>query len=518
MSDSSSLEVSMAVEAPDDARAAGPQKQESGRINVSELVLVLAQSFWGIAPMGLFYGWASLNTPLAAAFHPEDPGAFVNQHGLFVGVLVLAISSSPLLSLLQVLLHDRPHLASEFQVQAVGLALIVIGLLLGTVSLEYKLLWLWYLGAGIICGLGELCVFRRTLFQHQLYFKSIKMERLGGGIFGFIIGVWTVAFFLLATPLLELMSVGKVLAVYAAMILPCVLFPLLTVRDIGTGALELVAQTEPTMHSEQTQQTQEEAVDPAESKLGEEQLHQLELQHQPHSQQQQQSQLQLQDEDCEQVRELTLWELLHTPQSYHVSLFFLLVLTPGWGIKLAAIFIMKELFGASERYSEAVTVIFLSSYAFGRLVSGLIAQRLGNRRTYVIFIVCMCGLLCTLPALSASASIEAFVALLACIGLLYGGCKAMFYSLVFDIFGKVNYRSAFSLCQAGFCGAVIIGGISSAYSFSEGATTATGQAWFYAMVASSLAALLLLLMLRPLEGVVNKSSQGGMALHTVFGV
>ena len=273
------------------------------------------------------------------------------------------------------------------------------------------------------------------------------------------------------------------------------LFPLLTIRDIGiaggpqatigggggAGGVELVPQSD------------EAAA--AEFKLGEEE-------------EEEQQQQQQEEEGCEgeQVRELTLWELLRVPQSYHVSLFFLLVLTPGWGIKLAAIFMMRVLFGVSERYAEAVTVIYLSSYASGRLFSGLIAQRLGNRPTYYLFITCMCCLLCALPSLSESASIEAFVLLISLIGLLYGGCKALFYSLVFDIFGQSNYRMAFSLCQLGFCGAVIIGGISSAYSFSSGATEATGRGWFYAMVASSLAALALLAVLKPIDGV----SEGGM--------
>ena len=67
---------------------------------------------------------------------------------------------------------------------------------------------------------------------------------------------------------------------------------------------------------------------------------------------------------------------------------------------------------------------------------------------------------------------------------------ALFYSIVFDIFGPRNYRTAFALCLWGFGVATAIGGLSSAYSFSStaippGTPDATAGAiagqWFYAM-------------------------------------
>ena len=454
----------------------------------TKTLLVVSQSFWGITPIGLFYGWAALSGPIAEVFNPANPQSFSGQHGLFVGVLVLFMSACPLLSLLHVAITRQ--LITEFQTHALGLILVVVGLCLGCIACETKQLWLWYIGCGLICGFGQLTIFRRVLFQHQMYFNSIDKARLGGGIFGFIIGAWTVIFFLVGESMLEHLSVGKILAVYAGVLVPTVLYPLLTIDDSITAYVAAAAATPAATVTLKSQLIDAEG----DSMKKIEELQQVEMN------------TVLEIAVCDPLpppladeEELTLTQLLCIKEAWMVTLFFTTVLTPGWGIKLASIYIIRTFFGSSVAYADAATLAYMTSYAFGRLFAGMIAERIGVRNTYNIFIGIMTALLFSLPTVSQNPeNLTVFVVLLCLVGLLYGGAKALFYSFIFDIFGDLNYRAAFSFAHNGFGVAVVIGGISSAYSFSSSASVATGHWWFYAMGVLGLVALVMLFCTRPI--------------------
>lgn len=84
---------------------------------------------------------------------------------------------------------------------------------------------------------------------------------------------------------------------------------------------------------------------------------------------------------------------------------------------------------------------------------------------------------------------------------------ALFYSIVFDVFGARNYRATFSVVLLGFGISAVIGGLSSAYSFSSDSVSiknsqsagALASSWFYAMAGGSLLGLVLLRILRPID-------------------
>ena len=71
----------------------------------------------------------------------------------------------------------------------------------------------------------------------------------------------------------------------------------------------------------------------------------------------------------------------------------------------------------------------------------------------------------------------------------YGGSIALFYALVFEVYGARNYKAALSLTLLGFGLSVVIGGLSSAYSFSSSAYTSPSAvrdhaaSWYYGMAA-----------------------------------
>lgn len=113
------------------------------------------------------------------------------------------------------------------------------------------------------------------------------------------------------------------------------------------------------------------------------------------------------------------------------------------------------------------------SYQYDHHMAGIVAERLNVWLTYDIMIGTSLVLLVILPAVATqmphdstnSSGFKLFMALLCVIGLMYGGGMALFYSIIFDVYGPRNYRSVFSVTVIGFALAVLVGGLSSSYSF-----------------------------------------------------
>jgi len=164
-----------------------------------------------------------------------------------------------------------------------------------------------------------------------------------------------------------------------------------------------------------------------------------------------------------------------------------------------------------REYAAIISAAYISAYAIGRLLAGVIAQSVGSVRAYDIIMGGMFVSLMLLPVTLRGMSHESqespgctLFSLLSCvIGLLYGGGQALYYSLVFDVYGAVNYKPAFALLGVGFANAVVVGGLSSAYSFSgrkEGlAARELAETWFYVMAGCTLAGWLLVRLLRPFD-------------------
>jgi hypothetical protein len=87
--------------------------------------------------------------------------------------------------------------------------------------------------------------------------------------------------------------------------------------------------------------------------------------------------------------DLTYGELLAHPMTWLLTIFFTTILTPGWGIKLSSVAIMRTFFQASVPYAEQITALYSAFYCVGRFVGGLVAERIGNSRAYDIMLVLM---------------------------------------------------------------------------------------------------------------------------------
>ena len=65
-------------------------------------------------------------------------------------------------------------------------------------------------------------------------FNHVGLKNIGSGLFGFFVGIWTVVFFVISVPLLEILSVSQQFYTYSVVLFLIGLWPLLTISDIQT--------------------------------------------------------------------------------------------------------------------------------------------------------------------------------------------------------------------------------------------------------------------------------------------
>lgn len=395
---------------------------------------VLVQSWIGLTVSGLFYGWGALSSSIDVAFSPEDPDKFSNHHGTFTGIIILVMSVIPMVPLR--LTIDRGWL-TEFQMQAYGLVVTVAGLVIGGLALNYKILWLLYVGCCLPCGVGSLMVFQRLVFNHQLWFKRIGQQNLGSGLFGFGIGLWTVIFFLVSVPLLEALSVGTILYVYAAVLLAATLWPLLTIDDNAWSkhfddgnSKEDVSRLDIISCDNDHPTT---IVVPCENAICCEEIYILPLDAEKEDSsgiidQVAPSELHFVTAELDSMEtlhdkeglekialangfsslydlgvgkdgmfDISYCEVIYCSQTWLLFAFFSLVLTPGWGIKLASFAMLRSLFKATSDFSAEMSSLYVAVYALGRLFSGFLAQKYGIVFVYDLMVAAMIVVLILIP-------------------------------------------------------------------------------------------------------------------------
>ena len=486
------------------------------------LFFVVPQTACGVIMSALFTAWGSVSDAIDMRFNPDSYTSFANMHGSFVGIIVLMLLFMPM-PVLRLMLDAK--MTTEFQVQLFGVLSCTVGLFLGGVSLRLRSLPLLYLGCAVPCGFGVMGIFQRILFIHQLWFKRIGLANLGAGILGGFIGLWTVIFFLLSTPILAALPVEQVLYVYAAMCPVFLFMPLFVAKDVDGNRVTPAAATganPPTVlpanpaHEKQEDNRKPEAPSSTAAAA-------------PTARPAKTEPVPVRDPallalaasrgvavDSNGEFDLTYWEIVAHPMTWLLAIFFTTILTPGWGIKLSSVAILRTYFQASAAYAKQLTALYSAFYCVGRFVGGLVAERIGNSRAYDVMLVLMLACLVVAPQTTtalphsdmASLGGKMFVGLLCVIGLMYGGCIALLYSITFDIFGAKNYRVVLGFNLQGYAWSTLVGGVSSAYSFSSSTADVNhrpdvpGQAanqWFYAMAGATLFGLVLLHVLRPLD-------------------
>jgi MFS family permease len=177
---------------------------------------------------------------------------------------------------------------------------------------------------------------------------------------------------------------------------------------------------------------------------------------------------------------------------------------------------MMNLFSVSINYAATITGIYCIMYALGRLCFAFLADKIGLIKTYDIIIGTMMIILIVLPETGSSMDHSSadslgcslFSVLICILAFMYGGGKALFYSIVFDVFGSINYKRATGVTFEGFGLSVLIGGISSAYSFTppstpdkqtDARTRQITSMWFYLMALGCFLGLFLLHVVTPID-------------------
>lgn len=177
---------------------------------------------------------------------------------------------------------------------------------------------------------------------------------------------------------------------------------------------------------------------------------------------------------------------------------------------------MMNLFSVSINYAATVTGVYCIMYALGRLCFAFLADYIGLLRTYDIIIGTMMIILLILPQTGSSMDHSSedsigcsiFSILICILAFMYGGGKALFYSILFDVYGSVNYKRATGVTFEGFGLSVLIGGISSAYSFTPSShpdkqtdahTRKITSMWFYLMAMGCFLGIILLHVVKPID-------------------
>ena len=478
--------------------------------------------FLASSSLHMFVGWGAVALSIDEHFtEGEDAAKFKNLHGTFSGILVLAMSVIPMIPLRLIL---EAKLLTELQAQVIGLLVCISGLVLCAISLRYKILWLCYVST-VPTGIGSLMIFQRLVFNHQLWFKRIGKSNLGSGLFGFGIGIWTAFYFLVTIEFLKIVDVENLFYIYGGFLFVCILYPLCTIDD--EKLQQVAAIEESSNQSDDNEMVEYNEVDKnGDNRTIDDSSGEIIVTEEVKSENSlaeigtitDKSRLELlakeygfsslADVGVEEDGsvEITYKEVLLNTKTWMIFLFFAAVLTPGWGIKLASFAIMMNIYNADTEFSAIVSAIYVIIYAVGRLIAGALAQKLGLRKVYDYLIgIMIVGLILAPQTVEVmdhssqhSAGCRVFIFLISVIGLCYGGCVALIYSLVFEVYGVRNYKRSFSVSFNGFALSVIIGGLSSAYSFSDFSdlgdqeTKDMGIRWYYSMVATLVVSWVLL--------------------------
>jgi len=150
------------------------------------------------------------------------------------------------------------------------------------------------------------------------------------------------------------------------------------------------------------------------------------------------------------TRDYTSSEMLRTPEFYLVTITFLLACMGG----LMMIGFAKPI-AIAKGLAETATigVLAISMFnSFGRLIWGMISDKLGRKNTIIILLAGNAGLSLLI---NAAQGLMIYV-LIAIIGFFYGGFLSTFPSLIADLFGAKYMATNYGFVLLGFGGGAII--------------------------------------------------------------
>jgi nitrate/nitrite transporter NarK len=198
-------------------------------------------------------------------------------------------------------------------------------------------------------------------------------------------------------------------------------------------------------------------------------------------------------------RLLTNRDILHMAKFWIFAVFFALFLTPGFGFKIIVQVLGAHLFHASTSTAALMAASFLSSYALGRLLFGLIADHFSLKPIYISFcVVQIVALLIMGFALPSFTGAAFFTVLMCLVGAMFAAGKSLWSVVLLRLYGPVSLHRALAMTLPVFGLAGFFGPITLNYAVTQSDLMHATRVWVFVMVGLLAVCTLLIGLLRGL--------------------
>jgi len=329
-------------------------------------------------------------------------------------------------------------------VLGVGLCISAIGLVLSFVAVQYSILWLFYVGYGVIFGFGTGWINIPLLTNMVLWFRSRHNKPgLASGVFGFSGGLWPAAFSYFGVALQNSVGISYTFLVLALLVVGLGSWVAWFVYPPGTIHVSGKQEEVNTANIASTECAEE-----VPSPSNDDPLPEKNVNDSP--------------PNARADNALSGSDLVRTPQFWLIMVSYFLALLPGFGVKLVISPLMKGVFDASESTQSAVSSMFLASYAVGRLAFGPLVDRYDAKNLLlgcfaVQSLVCIALGAIIWYAAEGKTGIWSFAVVNMVLGLGLAASKAIYSVFVLTIFGAPSLGAAMGRLFVGLGASALAG-------------------------------------------------------------
>lgn len=323
-----------------------------------------------------------------------------------------------------------------------GTFLYSLGLLVSSIAMETSQVWLLYVGFSILFACGCAGIFMSLVMSTLLNFKAAGRGGLGGGLMGFVMGLWPAALSFVGPRLIDGLGIPATFQLLAGASFVLCAPPALLLR-LPPKEHSSMKIANPTAQLNTSHQGQIEAVgstiDAAE----------------------QETNVTVDKAVSAVVGKLTRIDMLSQRKFWLVATGVSCIMLPGFGIKLLIGPQLYAVYQSSEDAQSTASFMFLVSYALMRLVTGVFADRFGVKPLFLVLGTLQVVTLALLGVCVFNSWPEALVvALDAIVGLSLAGSKVLMQVWCMHLWGAANSGVAFGMVNIGFGVAAIVGSVS----------------------------------------------------------
>lgn len=324
-----------------------------------------------------------------------------------------------------------------------GTVLYSVGLLVSSIAMETSQAWLLYVGFSILFAGGCAGIFMSLVMSTLLNFKASGRGGLGGGLIGFVCGLWPAAFSFVGPLLIDGLGTPatfRLLAV-ASFVLCAPPALLLRLPPKEYSSTKIANSTAQSNASDQAQiETVGSTLDAAE----------------------QETNATIDKAVSAAVPgKLTRIDVLCQRKFWLVATGVSCIMLPGFGIKLLIGPQLYAVYQSSKDAQSTASFVFLVAYAFMRLVTGVFADRFGVKPLFLFLGTLQVVTLALLGVCVFDSWPEAWVvALDAIVGLSLAGSKVLMQVWCMNLWGAANSGVAFGMVNIGFGVAAVLGSVS----------------------------------------------------------